>query len=112
MPTYPASYVDGVTAARRAVRISLGDHGILISKAEGGYLATWAYDEVTVVPDERERGPIRLARDLARLAREYAGSAAALYAAAPLRRPTPLSRRLPRAGAAIAVSVGAVAAVW
>jgi predicted Zn-dependent protease len=112
MPDFLATYVDGVTAVRRSVRASLGEHGIALAKAEGGYLTTWGYDEISVLQDEGAHGPLRLARDLARLTVDQPDFAAALYAAAPHLRPRTLPRRLRGAIAAIAVSVGAVAALW
>jgi Zn-dependent protease with chaperone function len=112
MRDFPATYVDGVTAVRRSVRASLGEHGIALAKSEGGYIATWGYDEISVLQDEGAQGPLRLARDLARLTVDRPDFAAALYAAAPHLRPRTLPGRLRRALAAIAVSVGAVAALW
>ncbi|HKF74201.1 MAG TPA: M48 family metallopeptidase [Stellaceae bacterium] len=111
MPDFLASYVDGVSAARRRVRASVGEHGIALAKAEGGYITTWSYDEISLVQDEGSRGPLRLARDLARLTVDDPDFPAALYAAAPRLRPGTPSRRLPGALAAIAVSVGTVAAL-
>jgi beta-barrel assembly-enhancing protease len=112
MPDFPATYVDGVTAVRQSVRASLSEHGIALAKLEGGYLTTWSYDEISLLQDEGAHGPLRLARDLARLTVEHPDFAAALYAAAPQLRPPTLPGRLRRALAAIAVSVGAVAALW
>lgn len=112
MPDFIATYVDGVSAARRKVRASVGENGIALAKAEGGYLTTWGYHEISVLKDEGARGPLRLARDLARLTVDAPDFPAALYAAAPRLRPHTLPNRLRRALAAIAVSIGAVAALW
>jgi Zn-dependent protease with chaperone function len=112
MPDFPATYVDGATALRQSVRASLGEHGIALAKSEGGYITTWGYDEISLLQDEGAHGPLRLARDLARLTVDRPEFAEALYAAAPHLRPRTLPGRLRRALAAIAGSVGAVAVVW
>lgn len=112
MTAFPAHYVDGITATRHQVQVTLTASGLLIAGPEGGPVATWAYHEMTVVPDERADGPIRLAQGRARLAVEDPGFADALYTAAPKLKPTPSSQRLINAALAIAASIALVAAIW
>lgn len=112
MSIFPASYVDGVTATRHWVTLTLRKDGIRVSDAEGRAVADWPWPELHVVDDEGTRGPIRLARGTARITVEAPGFAAALYAAAPPLRPARASRRLGRMLAAIAASCAAVGAIW
>jgi predicted Zn-dependent protease len=112
MSIFPASYVDGVTATRHWVTVTLRKEGIRVSDAEGRAVADWPWSELRVVDDEGMRGPIRLARGGARVTVEAPGFAAALYAAAPPLRPARATRRLARMLAAIAASCAAVGAIW
>lgn len=112
MQSFTAHIVDGLSAARRVVQVTLGEDGILIAASDRGAAARWGYGDVQVVPDEDERGSLRLAHGPARLAVEDPRFAAALYAAAPQLRPPPAARRALYAALAIAISLAAVAAIW
>ncbi len=112
MASFTAHFVDGQSAARRVVQVTLAADGIRIAAPDGGALAHWTYGDVRVVADEDTRGSLRLSCGRARLAVEDPGFAAAIYVAAPQLRPAPTSRRILRAGLAAAASLAVVAAIW
>lgn len=112
MASFTAHLVDGQSAARRVVQVTLAADGILIAAPDAATRARWDYGEVQVTPDEDERGSLRLARGRARLAVEDPRFAAALYEVAPQLRPAPAARRILYGTLAVAASLAAVAAIW
>src|SRR5664279_3543185 len=69
MNSGPGVYFDGVTSARRAAVVLLGEQALQIASADGQLLDTWPYDEIEglAAPDSVLRIGRRGNRALARL---------------------------------------------
>ncbi len=69
MTSYPGSYNDGRSAARRAVVVQLDLSGLRILDAEGREIDRWPYDELHLLDEDRAGQALRLKRGEAGVAR-------------------------------------------
>lgn len=58
--SFAAALYDGQTAARRDVRVILSPAGLTIAGENGQPIATWAYEDLRLVDEDRRTGPVRL----------------------------------------------------
>lgn len=69
MASYPGTFNDGLTAARRDVAVTLDAGGLRIAEPEGPEVAVWPYEELRLVEEVLSGRPLRLKRGVAGAAR-------------------------------------------